>query len=346
MRAGYSGTQRYGMVPWSGDVNRTWGGLQSQPEIALQMGMQGLAYMHSDLGGFAGANLDDELYVRWLQYGVFQPIYRPHAQQDVPSEPIFRSDKAKSLASFAIAMRYRLLPYNYHLMAMNHIEGTPLMRPLFFEEPDNSDLFDYSKTYLWGKDILVSPVLEAGLTEQEVYYPKGSYWFDIESDEIIEGGQTKTVKLHEAYIPTYVRAGAFIPLAKPMQSTKDYDVNTIQLQYYHHSTIQESEREFYFDDGQTVDAIQKEEYQILEFEAEKEGRWLEIEMEADTGENFNAETKTIELTIHNISKEPKRIKIGNSRVKGKYNAKYKTLTLNIIWNTNEEKEVKIKFSNK
>ena len=65
------------------DVNRTWGGLQSQPEIALQMGLQGLGYMHSDLGGFAGENLDDELYVRWLQYGVFQPIFRPHAQEQV-----------------------------------------------------------------------------------------------------------------------------------------------------------------------------------------------------------------------------------------------------------------------
>ena len=71
MRAGYSGSQRYGMIPWSGDVNRSWGGLRSQPEIALQMGMQGLPYMHSDLGGFAGANDDPELYVRWLQYGVF-----------------------------------------------------------------------------------------------------------------------------------------------------------------------------------------------------------------------------------------------------------------------------------
>ena len=98
MRAGYSGSQRFGMVPWSGDVNRTWGGLQSQPEIALQMGMQGLGYMHSDLGGFAGANVDDELYTRWLQYGVFQPIFRPHAQEEVPSEPVFRSEKTKQLA--------------------------------------------------------------------------------------------------------------------------------------------------------------------------------------------------------------------------------------------------------
>jgi alpha-glucosidase (family GH31 glycosyl hydrolase) len=80
MRAGYSGSQRFGMIPWSGDVSRSWGGLQSQMEIALQMGMQGMGYMHSDLGGFAGPVLDDELYVRWLQYGVFQPVFRPHAQ--------------------------------------------------------------------------------------------------------------------------------------------------------------------------------------------------------------------------------------------------------------------------
>ena len=105
MRAGYSGSQRYGLIPWSGDVNRTWGGLQSQTEIALQMGLQGLGYMHSDLGGFAGANLDDELYVRWLQYGVFQPIFRPHAQEEVPSEPVFRSQKVLELSKQAIDLR-------------------------------------------------------------------------------------------------------------------------------------------------------------------------------------------------------------------------------------------------
>ncbi|MEO1029766.1 MAG: TIM-barrel domain-containing protein [Bacteroidota bacterium] len=343
MRAGYSGSQRYGLVPWTGDVSRSWGGFQPQPEISLQMGMQGIAYMHSDLGGFAGANLDDELYVRWLQYGAFQPIYRPHANEEVASEPVYRSEKAKRLASYAIQMRYRLLPYNYNLMAINHIEGAPLMRPLFFEEPENKDLFTYSKTYLWGQDILVSPVLEAGKKEQEVYFPKGSNWFDIESDEIIEGGQTKTVKLNEAFIPVYVRAGAFIPLAKAMQSTKDYDDSLIQLQYYHDSTVLESEREFYFDDGQTVDAIEKEAYQMLEFEAEIEGRWLEIDLEAETGKNYSAETKTIELTIHNIETQPKRIKVDKEKVNGTYNSKYKTLTLNITWDTSEEKEIRIKL---
>ncbi len=344
MRAGYSGSQRYGMVPWSGDVNRTWGGLQSQPEIALQMGMQGLAYMHSDLGGFAGANLDDELYARWLQYGVFQPIFRPHAQEDVPSEPVFRSDKAKNFARFAIEMRYRMLPYNYNLMYENHKYGKPLMRPLLFEEPDNPELFNYSETYLWGNDILVAPVLEAGKKEQKVYFPKTSDWFNIETDNIVKGGQTKAIKTHPAYIPTYVRAGAFIPLAKSMQSTKDYDSSFIQLQYYHHDSIEKSERKFYSDDGKTVDPVEKEDYQILEFEAEMEGRWLEIDFEADNGKNYKSKTKTVELVIHNIGKMPKRIKVDRSKVNGNYNEQYKTLTLNIIWDTTEEKEVRIKLA--
>ena len=343
MRAGSSGSQRYGMVPWSGDVSRSWGGLQSQPKIALQMGMQGLAYMHSDLGGFAGENLDDELYVRWLQYGVFQPIYRPHAQEDVPSEPVFRSEKAKNLTKEAIQMRYRMLPYNYNLMALNHMEGAPLMRPLFFEEPNNPQLFDYSSAYLWGQDILVSPVLEAGKTEQTVYFPKDTIWFDFYTDEPIEGGQTKMVQLKENSIPTYVKAGAFIPLAKPMQSTKDYDANFIQLQYYHHNSIEDSKREFYFDDGKTVNSIEKQQYQILEFEAEIEGSWIAINFEADTGSSYKAETKTIELVIHNIKKMPKRIKINKEKANGVYNSNDKTLTLNVTWVTSQEKGIKIKL---
>lgn len=343
MRAGYSGSQRYGMIPWSGDVNRTWGGLQSQPEIALQMGMQGMAYMHSDLGGFAGANLDDELYVRWLQYGVFNPIFRPHAQEDVPSEPVFRSEKAKRLANFAIAMRYKLLPYNYNLVYENHKYGKPLMRPLLFEEPSNPELFNYSKTYLWGNDILVSPVLETGKKEQEIYFPKGSKWFDIETDNITEGGTTKTVQLREDFIPVYVRAGAFIPLTDMVQTTENYDDSTFQLQYYHDDSVKQSERELYFDDGKTANPIGNEAFQILKFEAEQKGNWLEIEFEAKTGKNYAATTKKIALTIHNILNKPKKIKVGNKKVEGSYNAKYKTLTIDVFWDTSIEKEIKIKL---
>ena len=343
MRAGYSGSQRYGMIPWTGDVSRSWGGLKPQPEIALQMGMQGIAYMHSDLGGFAGANLDDELYARWLQYGVFQPIFRPHADETLASEPVYRSEKAKKLANFAIQMRYRMLPYNYHLMVENHIKGRPLMRPLFFEEPNNADLLEYSDAYLWGNDILVSPVLEAGKKTQEVYFPKGSMWFDIETDEVIEGGQKKSVTLSESFIPVYARGGSFIPLAKLIQSTKSYDDGYLQLQYYHDVTVSESQRHLYMDDGITTNTFENGAYQILHFEAKIRESWLEIEFNANNGKNFKPRTKTIDFTIHNIEKKPKRIKINNEKVNGTYNSQYKTLTLSIVWDTNTEKKVHLKL---
>lgn len=344
MRAGYSGSQRYGMVPWSGDVNRTWGGFQSQPEIALQMGMQGMAYMHSDLGGFAGANLDDELYVRWLQYGVFNPIFRPHAQEDVPSEPIFRSEKAKRLAKFAIQMRYRMLPYNYNLMYENHTLGKPLMRPLFFEEPDNLELFNYPKTYLWGNDILVSPVLEAGKKVQDVYFPKTSNWFNIETDEIIKGGQTKMIKTHPAYIPTYVRAGAFIPLTKAIQSTSDYDNNSIELHHYFDKSAPENKLKLFSDNGSDTKTIDNGNYEVLEFKSCYKGMNLKFEFKLDSGVNLTLSEKTIELTVHNIQKEPKYIKVNSEKIGVKWNSKTKTLKIPIVWDTTkEEKEIKIKL---
>ena len=315
MRAGYSGTQRYGMIPWSGDVNRTWGGLQSQPEIALQMGMQGLAYMHSDLGGFAGANLDDELYVRWMQYGVFNPIYRPHAQEEVASEPVFRSDKAKALAKEAIELRYKLLPYNYNLVYENNQSGKPLMRPLLFEEPNNPDLYNYSKTYLWGNDILVSPVLKASKTEQEVYFPKDNVWFDFYTDEKIQGGQTKSVQLKENSIPTYVRAGAFIPKANVVQTTEDYKDVYYDIDYYHDASVLTSSRKIYNDDGKSSTAIGDENYEILNFEMNTNGSVLEFKITDEIGKNFNPINRVFYLTIHGLDKKLRRIRVDGRSTK-------------------------------
>ncbi len=343
MRAGYSGSQRYGLIPWSGDVNRTWGGLQSQPEIALQMGMQGLAYMHSDLGGFAGANLDDELYTRWLQYGVFQPVFRPHAQEEVPSEPVFRSEKAKSLAKKAIALRYKLLPYNYHLVYENNAFGKPLMRPLFFEEANNSELFNYSKTYLWGSDFLVSPVLEAGRTTQEVYLPKDHVWFDFYTDERIEGGQTKEVILNEHTIPTYLRAGAFIPMIKTMQNTERYNLSDFELHYYHDGTLTESVRSLYNDDGKTPEAYKKKQYEILEFKSKASKKRLSIKFEAEIGERFQSDSKHIRLIIHNIKSEPKRLKIDGKHVDAQWHSASNSLRIPLTWNTLKTKQIRIKF---
>ncbi len=340
MRAGYSGSQRYGLIPWSGDVSRSWGGLQSQPEISLQMGMQGIGYMHSDLGGFAGANLDDELYTRWLQYGVFQPIFRPHAQEDVPSEPVFRSKKAKALAKAAIELRYKLLPYNYNIAYQNSHDGTPLMRPLLFEEPTKKQLNSLSSTYLWGHDFLITPILKPEETQVEVYFPENNIWFDFYSDERIEGGQTNTVFTNEISIPTYVRAGAFILMAKPMQTTEEYKASEFVLHYYHDTSILESEREYYNDDGKTPKAFEKGIFEMLEFEAEVDKKWLEIDFEAEIGENYQSSDKQIQLIVHNVNWTPKMVKLNGKKIVVKKEAN--TLIIPVQWNTN--KEVKIKIS--
>ena len=342
MRAGYSGSQRYGLIPWSGDVNRSWGGLQSQPEIAMQMAMQGLSYMHSDLGGFAGANLNDNLYIRWLQYGVFQPIYRPHAQEEVPSEPVFRSARAKTFAKKAIELRYALLPYNYNAAFENNQHGTPLMRPLFFEE-DNKSLYTNAATYLWGHDFLVTPIMKDSIQTKTVYFPKGSHWYNFYTDEKVVGGQTKTVDVQEASIPTYVRGGAFIPMAKPIQTTANYNANVFDLHYYHDPAVAESERKLYNDDGKTKKAFEKGMYELLEFESEFEEDQLEIELEAEIGDNFSPVTKDITVIVHNIQKKPRKVKFRGRRLKFDWNEAKRTLTFDIRWNTDKEREITIKL---
>ncbi len=342
MRAGYSGSQRYGLIPWSGDVNRTWGGLKPQVEIALQMGMQGMGYMHSDLGGFGGANLDDELYTRWLQYGVFQPIFRPHAQEEVPSEPVYREEKTKQLAKQSIELRYRLLPYNYNLAFENNQNGTPLMRPLFFED-NTSELLTNASTYFWGRDFLITPIVNQGAKQKEVYFPKNNIWFDFYNDKRIEGGQSISVSTIENSIPTYVRAGAFIPMAKLVQTTDNYSFQNFDLHYYHHESVKESKGKIYNDDGLTNNAFEKGEYEIIKFEFDQEKRCFEFEFEAEIGKNYQTETKQINLIIHNYDKAPIQVKLNRKKVQSTYDSVKKTLTIPVNWNTSDDIELKIKF---
>ncbi|QYJ68662.1 glycoside hydrolase family 31 protein [Flavobacterium litorale] len=297
MRAGYSGSQRYGMIPWSGDVGRSWGGLQSQPEIALQMGMQGMGYMHSDLGGFAGDNVDDELYVRWLQYGVYQPIFRPHAQESVPSEAVFKKTETKALAKQAIALRYKMLPYNYTLAFQNSQRGYPLMRPIFFDESDNPALYNISDEYLWGDNILVAPVLQQGATQREVYFPKGNNWYA--NNTTYEGGTTQTVTIEEGNIPHFYRGGGMVVLAsEAMQSTEEYTGEALEVHYYVNPDVKMSSSIFYDDDGKTPEAVAKGKYEILLFDARIRRGEAVIDIDSQKGSEYESVTRKLTFYIH------------------------------------------------
>jgi alpha-glucosidase (family GH31 glycosyl hydrolase) len=336
MRSGYSGSQRYGMIPWSGDVNRTWGGLSGQVEISLQMGMQGLAYMHSDLGGFAGANLDDELYVRWLQYGVFNPIFRPHAQSDVASEPIFRSDWAKSLAKNAIELRYSMLPYNYSLAYENSKTGKPLMRPLFFEEPENETLLTKSDGYLWGKDYLVYPIMESDQATKEVYFPKNSNWTEINSTKKYSGGSTEKINVVTSHIPTFVRNGVLIPSTKVVQTTQNYDNSNLNLQLYFDKKVTSSERQFYFDEGNNSSDNNPE---LLTCETEISEKELLLSMESNS---LQSKGKAGKFHIYHLNKKPKSIIINDKKMKFQFDKKSQKLEFDYLLSSNKM-NIKIKL---
>ncbi len=307
MRAGYSGSQRFGMVPWSGDVSRSWGGLQSQMEIALQMGIQGLGYMHSDLGGFAGDYFDNELYLRWLQYGVFNPIFRPHAQEDVASEVARKDIATMAKAKKSVELRYQLMPYNYTLSFNNNQKGTPLMRPLFFEEPNNNTLTTLAGSYFWGNDFLITPITKAGVTSTEIYFPKSSNWFDFYTNEKHNAGTTDTVKVKEDYIPTFVRGGSFIPMIETIQNTSSYSLDNFNLHYYFDESVANSKGMLYNDDGMTPNAFEKEQYEAVHFSSNTSAKSLIIKIATVSGRNYTSKNKNVSVFIHSISNKAKRI---------------------------------------
>lgn len=329
MRSGYAGSQRYGIIPWTGDVSRSWGGLIPQPEIALQMGMQGLAYMHSDLGGFAGGGdkIDNELYIRWLQYGVFQPIYRPHAQEQIAPEPVFQNDTTKAYARTSILLRYKLLPYIYTMAFENNQSGKPLMQPLFYVEPGNSTLLTYDKAYMWGDALLVSPIKAAGVTEQIVYLPKGSTWTDFYTGKVYEGGAEITLPVTLNHIPVLVKGGAIIPMLKKVAATTKADLNNLEVHYYMAANKSTSYR-LYNDDGTTPEAFEKGAYELVNITANTTEKLLTIDFKPEVGKSYTAKDKTVDLCLHNLTRQPKKVMVNGKTVKGwKWDAAKATISL-------------------
>jgi len=304
MRSGFVGSQRFGMIPWTGDVSRSWDGLKPQIELALQMGLLGLAYTHSDLGGFAGGEeFDSEMYIRWLQYGVFQPVYRPHAQEHIPAEPVFHDLKTRDLVREFIRLRYRLLPYVYTLAWENSTTGMPLMRPLFFEDESDLTLIDEKDAFLWGDAFLVAPVMDPGVENVEIDLPAG-IWFDFWDGTRYEGGRAASVPVTLETIPVLVRGGSFVPMTDVVETTRDYSSDELTVHYYADATITESAGTMYEDDGESHGSLAGGHYELLSFKAHRDSDSLTIELQrnGDGYEGMPTE-RSVTIVIHNWSAE-------------------------------------------
>ena len=340
MRSGFAGSQRYGMVPWTGDVSRSWSGLKPQVELSLQMGLTGLAWTHSDLGGFAGGEVfDQEMYVRWLQYGVFQPVFRPHAQDNIAPEPVFHDERTIQLLRPYLNLRYQLLPYLYSMAFENSQTGLPLMRPLFF---DDLKQLENAQSYMWGDAFLVTPVTAAGVSEVTVQAPAG-IWFNFWNDTRYQGGQALTLASPLEQLPVLVKAGSFVPMVKAVATTKDYSSAELILHYYHDASVKNAAYQMYEDDGKTAGAYDKGLYELLNISASVSDE-LVIELARDMPSAYQGAPtqRQITLLVHGVEHQPKQITIGQQDAKQwAYDSQKRLLTIGFSWD-HQAQRVRIK----
>lgn len=330
MRGGTTGLQTYSVFPWSTDVSRSWGGLQPQITIMLNSGLSGLGYMSHDVGGFAidpDAPYDPELYVRWLQLGTFSPILRTHAQST--AEPYNYPDQQDIILPL-IKERYRWLPYNYTLAYENASQGLPLVRPLNFYTPSSSRYDDITDEYLWGRDILVAPVLTPGTTERRVIFPEGE-WLDMTSPSsaIYHGGDTITYPAPLSVLPLFVRGGSFIPTADyAMANTGDYRTDRYTINYY--PTEGKSSYTLFEDDLRSTTSLADGRYGLITFSGDATPSHINIGVSATGTHDIPAKGKQLTFIIHRIDRRPASVTSGGKKVKGwRYDATKHTLTFDV-----------------
>jgi alpha-glucosidase/alpha-D-xyloside xylohydrolase len=271
-RTGYSGVQRYGGWIWSGDIDSQWSTLAGQVSVGLNHSLSLSPFWGTDTGGFFPTKeLTGELYARWFQFSTFCPSFRSHgrtwhlrlpwgwntgefgpieakAELD-PAE--LRNAEVEPICRKYLELRYGLLTYNYTLCREAHDTGLPLMRTLWLHYPDDAQAVSRGDEYLWGRDLLVAPVVAKGVAERTLYLPDGE-WYDFWTHERHQGRREITRKVDLATLPLFVRAGAVLPLDPIRQYTGQPATEPIAFRIY---TGRDGEYRWYQDDGQSLDYL-------------------------------------------------------------------------------------------
>lgn len=215
-RWGGLGSHRY-QLGFSGDALINFPTLAFQPYFTATAANVGYGYWGHDLGGHAfteeGIVNDPELVLRWLQFGVFTPIFRTHATKDSRIErQIWKFANFPTMRE-AVKLRYALFPYIYTMARQTYDTGVSICRPLYYEFPDAEEAYTYENEYMFGDNILVAPITEAstnGVSTKEIWFPEGNWW-SASTNELIEGPCVKTMQFSQAQIPYFFRQGAMIP---------------------------------------------------------------------------------------------------------------------------------------
>jgi alpha-glucosidase (family GH31 glycosyl hydrolase) len=247
-RSGGPGMSGLGAVPWSGDINTTFETMEQQIRIGLNLGLSGIPHWGTDVGGFYSVAPDQgELFVRWLQFAAFSTLFRAHGHVWRRHLPWAHGETIETMCRAIIELRYRLLPYTYTLVWQARRDGLPVMRPLVLNYPDDPNVWDLGTQYLWGDDLLVSPVTRRGATHWTVYLPAGT-WHDFWTHETYHGPTGVTVAAPLDRLPLFVRGGAVVPLGPVVQYDGEYALDEVTLLIYPDGA---SSFSLYEDDGRT-----------------------------------------------------------------------------------------------
>ena len=226
LRSGWAGSQKYGNVLWSGDVPSSWEALRDQVAAGLSIGMAGIPWWNTDIGGFMEGNVNDpafrQLLLRWYEWAVFTPIMRLHGDREPftipalddrergggylhtgqPTEMWALGEEIFDVMKQGYDLRISMKPYLKRIYREAHENGSPLIRPMFYEFPEDETCWDLPGQYMFGPDYLVAPVFTPDTFERNLYLPKGS-WQNIHTGETVQGGQTITAKAPINYIPVF-----------------------------------------------------------------------------------------------------------------------------------------------
>ena len=234
-RCTWAGGQKYAALTWSGDIHSSFRAMREQLQAGLSMQMAGIPWWTSDIGGFMGGDGSDpafrELLLRWFAWGCFSPVFRMHGERSpwYEREQEYRnnirqitSGRDNEVWSFGeentpilckyLFLRERLRPYVRQIMREAHETGAPVMRPLFYEFPQDKAAWQVEDCYMFGPDMLVAPVMEPGVTQRRIYLPAGETWKDAYTGQVYEGGQTVTVPAPIDVIPVMLRGGKDYPI--------------------------------------------------------------------------------------------------------------------------------------
>ena len=229
IRCAWAGSQRYGALLWSGDIDSTWEDFRRQLCAGLSISLTGLPWWTTDIGGFTGGDPTDpafrELLVRWFQWGTFCPVMRLHGDREPHTTPR-RTDGSEVLFTGAdnevwsfgeeaypilvnyLQLRETMRDYVRQLMREAHEQGSPVMRAMFYEFPEDKACWELKDQYMFGPDLLVAPVMTPGAVKRSVYLPAGSTWVCMRDGATLEGGQTVEADAPLSCIPVFLRNGA------------------------------------------------------------------------------------------------------------------------------------------